>query len=561
MPSVPTYDGLQVAQQGLPSVRRESIASPDMFGAVGERMQKQGNALQNAGSDLAVVAGRMQDRENADMLFRAETAIKNDYLNFETQVRERRGQNAWGATKDAADWWEKKTKEHGENLGNDVQRRLFSEQAAKMRLSSLDGISKHESDQRRISIGESAQASIVGSINMAAATAANAPRAVASEDGSVKQSFDVAPFKSDLVKRVQVLSNINGWTPEIRAYKEAEYLTNFHKQIIQSLADKDASAARSYFDANKSEINGSEQDTIGRVIKIGETKQAGFDFLARPDIQKLGNEADQVAAARDFFAKEPEKREAVIQEIKTRWTEQRQFREAGQKDAADAAWKAYSDAKNINAVPASVLAAMDGRDVFAIKKHAAESAGEALPKTDWDRYYQLRQFALSNPAGFAQLDLRREFPNLGKAEREGLIDLQSKKPHEIKEVASLENQLSNTHDLMKWGTNDKEKKGLFDRTVQQAISAEQQRVGKPLGYEDRQKIIDRMLVEGKVTGSGILFDDKKQVFQVEGSEDAAKFVPTIPKTERTKIEAALKRAGKPADDATIMRLYKAKNGL
>ncbi|SDH22795.1 hypothetical protein [Propionivibrio dicarboxylicus] len=378
---IPTYDTPQVEARALPGVRESSVASPALFGASAEQQVQAGKSALGAGNTIMAAAGIMQDRENADLIFRAETTLKDDYLNFEASVRERKGQNAWGATKDTEQWFAEQEKKHGEALQNDVQRKLFGQSLTKLRQSAIGTISQYEANERRRSIEESADASIVGSINMAATAAADglvvgagpnkgAPATTTDEDGNpivtapdVTVSSNPLPsIKSDIIKRVQVLSDLNGWSPERKQFEEAKHLTNLHKQVVQALADKDATKAREYFEANKAEINGGDLDSIGKVLKFGETKQAGFEFANRPDIMSLASDQDRIAAARDYFKDAPEKREAAIQEIKTRAAEAETFRQRGQRDAGDAAWKVITGGGSLGSIPAATWAAMGGEE-------------------------------------------------------------------------------------------------------------------------------------------------------------------------------------------------------
>ena len=107
---VPTYDNAQVAPNALPGARESSIASPALFGAEAVQQQELGAAGTKAGLGLGKAAEYMQDRENADMLFRAETTLKDDYVKFEQGIKERKGQSAWGATKDADTWFTEQEK-------------------------------------------------------------------------------------------------------------------------------------------------------------------------------------------------------------------------------------------------------------------------------------------------------------------------------------------------------------------------------------------------------------------------------------------------------------------
>lgn len=385
MPRIPTYDTPQAETRALPGVRQSSVASPALFSGSADQQVAIGRGLMSAGSQVDDIAVRMQDRENADMLFRAETALKDDYLKYETSVRQRKGQNAWGTTAETEQWFADQEKKHSDILQNDVQRKLFGQTVTKLRQAAMGSIANYESGERHRSIEESAGASIVGSINLAAANAAEwylkppAPvqppkddataTTTTSEEGTPVNAPGEATatrdpiigVKADIVKRVQVLANLNGWTPERKSFEEGKYLTNLHKQVIQSLTDKDPSKAREYFEANKAEINGADHDQIGKVLKVGETKQAGFEFAERTDIQKLSLE-DQLLAARDFYKNEPEKREAAVHELKTRAAEGEVIRQRNQRAAGDDAWKTITNGGGFKDIPSSTWATMGGEE-------------------------------------------------------------------------------------------------------------------------------------------------------------------------------------------------------
>jgi hypothetical protein len=114
---------------------------------------------------------------------------------------------------------------------------------------------------------------------------------------------------------------------------------------------------------------------------------------------------------------------------------------------------------------------------------------------------------------------------------------------------------------MKWGSGDQAKKGGFDKAVTDAINIEQQRTGKQLNYEQRQQLIDRMMIQGEVDGSGF-FSDRKTFYEVAGTPDAVKFEPTVNKTDRQQIiDRYTKKYGKAPTDAQVNRVYKAWKGI
>lgn len=365
---VPTYDNAQVAPNALPAVRESSIASPALFGAEATQNMELGAAGLKSGLGLGKAAEYMQDRENADMLFRAETKLKEDYLTFERGIKERKGQNAWGATKDAETWFADQEKTHSELLQNDTQRKLFSQSLTKLRLAGVGAVSGHEALERRKSLEESAQASIVGSINMAAATAADgfaghvpATPQIDAEGNEIAPTpgDPISGLKGDIVKRVQVMSDLNGWTPERRALEEGKYLTSLHKQVLQSLVTNNPGKAKEYYDTYKNEIDGSERDGIDRFIKEGtlrEVAQTAVDGIMSKGLGISG--ALNLARQKYKGAEEDE----ITRRIKERFSEREASVGLGAKQSADAAWKIVANGGGRDQIPPALWTSLKGEE-------------------------------------------------------------------------------------------------------------------------------------------------------------------------------------------------------
>jgi len=553
MPKLPEYDSPQTETRALPNVRQSSMASPELFGASATQQLKSGQQITQVGYELSKVAASMQERENVDMLFRAETALKDEYIEFQKTARERRGQDAWGLAKDTADWWEKSTSKHMDNLQNPAQRQMLEKSATRLRQSSVDGAAAYESEQRRQSIESSANASITSSINMAAANA---------QRWKEKRGEDEAPdpvtaAKGEVLARVQALAKLNGWDEKRRTAEEQKQLTMLHNQVIQNLADNNPAKAKAYYSANKAEINGAEHDGIDRLLKTGTTKAVANSF-ADAVIADSMNEADALALARKHM--EGDELTAAVAEVKTRFNERVQYRERAQATAADEAYGIFARTKSLASIPASVLERMDGKVRLALEHDAKLAAENKVPKSDGNRYYELRTMA-ADPAtreAFLKHDLRKDYPSLDKQERESLLDLRDKlsKPDTAKDVETFQAQLSNYHDQMGWGMSiaDRKKKGQFDIVASDAVRAEEKAKGKKLNDAERKVILDRLIIDGKGWGTG-------QYYEVVGTPGEKNFVPVIPKGERTKITEAIQRSGQPVTDAEVMRLYKLKMGL
>lgn len=178
--------------------------------------------------------------------------------------------------------------------------------------------------------------------------------------------------------------------------------------------------------------------------------------------------------------------------------------------------------------------------------------------TDWNLYSQLRGMAVSDPAKFGSYNLTSDFDKLAPGQRETLLDMQTamKDPSKRAQAASLEQQLTTAHGLLKLGSSDHEGKGKFDDAVHKAV---QERIsengGKPLTYEERDKIISRMML--KVSGAGWSAD---YVYQLNPT-NAKDAKVAIPDADRTQIVETLKKRDKPITEANIRAMFNQRYGI
>lgn len=481
MPRVPTYDTPQQQTRPLPAFQQRSAASPALFSAGAEQTTEIGRSLMAAGTVASDIAVKMQERENADMIFRAETALKDDWLKFEQSVRERRGQNAWGATADAEKWFEEQGKQHSQILTNDVQRGLFGQSLARLRTASMANIARYEGEQRKVSLEEAATASIAGSINQAAASV--------DESGSIDPTL-AAGTKSDVSKRIQVLAEINGWAPERKQFEEGRYLTTLHKQVLQAMLAKDPAKAEEYYKANKEEIDGADRDGIEKAIEATGEAKKGQDAVDRIITSGM-TEADALEYVRKNF--EGKLEDDVNVRVRAFFAQQEQARERAQRAANEAGWAHFD--KTGKMPPPNVVAGMDPRTRIEMRRVIRAQAEGHEVKTDMATW----------------LDVNNR---IAAGEQVNLLDYRGRlSPGDIKhfagKMASPEKVLEARMDSedfntladraglhpFKTGQSEDEKRalGTLKQAVEQRINYEQQTRKRVLTRDEKQTVMQQVI--------------------------------------------------------------------
>jgi hypothetical protein len=508
-----------------------------MFSTGSDNLMAAGQMVQKGGQMFSEVVVRMQEQENADTLLRFEAALNDEDRDYRMSLEERKGQLAWGATKDTVKWWADKEKEYLGKLDNDAQRRAFSTRIAKMRDSALDTASKFEKQQRDISFEQSSTAAIISGINRAASKAYLAPKTNRDETAP-DLSFGVDADKEDVIKRVGLQAKLNGWTPEIHEQKLLNTLSRFHEEVIGVRADKDPHGAKLYFDKNKAEIEGTKYENIDKMLKFAGVKELA-QTTAQTLMDKGFSESSGLAEIRRTLKGEDQ--EAAVREWKMRWAEKDAIKERDQRSAAESAWRTFYDPKNTSkTIPARLLTRLAPADLRALKHEQEQAISGADTPTDWAKYEEIRNQAKYDPEGFKQRDLRRDYPDLNRTERKELIQLQTKvsKGDNLDAVWNLDKEIKGTLDTL---GIDKKELNKIQAAIRNGITAESHRLKRPLTSQEQAAQVAKYFTAGEVIGGGLggLYDPNRRYYQLTPEEQSA-FLPDISKEELNAILEAYK---------------------
>ncbi|MES2099045.1 MAG: hypothetical protein V4569_04440 [Pseudomonadota bacterium] len=542
MPTVPVLSGPTIERNALPFVPQSaSAATSEAFGA------NRARALGQVGQLLGDVAQRMQDKEDADQLFRAEVSFDADRQAFEREELGRQGVNAKGGSERAAEFWDKAKRKAAEGVTSEKARALFERRSFNVQRATNDTLMRHEQVETNRSLQDSALARVKSAIDLAVG------------DPSPER---VALARQDISGAIDVVSKIRGDTPEITANLKMASLTQLHKQIVMNAVDSDPDAAKAYFYANKKEINGGDAAVIEHALHKGGLLRDAQD-AADEIATKFTSEADAMAHVQKTYSGDKEK--AIKAELRERFN----MRDA---TVTKAKTEAYAQGQLLVAkgqnVPQSLLLLMDPSQQAALIEHRqararaaaaeARAANASKPiKTDWSLYVDLREKAAADPEGFKALHLGEYAERIGPSQLEQLLDIQGKteksKPKQ-REAATLHQQMSATISALKI---TKAQKGEFQSFVQSAVDDAQETKGKPLTYDERQAIIDRAVLQGP-DPDRILPWGERRMFQLT-PDQRTRFKPNAatdaPATELDALNDALKQQGLPQTPANRLALY------
>lgn len=516
MPKVQTVDGPSVAPQAAPDAYQRA---PQALGGVAAVQARQIGQVAQAADAYIDMRQKEQNRDDLDAVFRAETGLKDDYLKFEREELGKYGVNAKGATERAQAWWGEAEKKYGEGL-TDRQAFAFKRSATGLRQASSSTLARHEQHQSNESLKESSQARIGTAIQAATADPT---------DERVQNS------RKEITESVSIASNLAGDPPEVRERKLAEALTLMHKGVVTRLSDTnnpdDLDRAKAHYYTYKKEIDGATRAVIEKTLERSSVlteAQTAVDELR----VKFG---DDLPAAMKHIENTytGEKEKAVKAEYTSRYSTDKAGKQAMSQTAYETAQLAVVQGQR---VPNSVWNQMDDGHKSAIvekqraeaKRREAEANGKPI-KTDFTTWDKLNRMATDDPKAFAAFDLGRvadkisggdlqEFGNLQRRLRSG-----DEKTH--KEVVSVAQQVDVALDSLSLRANTPDQ-AAARKAIYDALTTEQnQRDNKtPLSYDERQKVIDRQIMQ--VTVPGTLWGTNDKPAYTLTPEQRAKAQPT-----------------------------------
>lgn len=474
----------------------------------------------------------------------ADFKITRDWLDWDAQARQKyRGQTVGEYEVEARKWWDKASEDYGKELSPLARERVGTALGRK-RNSAIASVLSHVNGEREKFADESAAGAITTTIqfgvtNNDPAGAAQRVRQIAAEIGARK-----------------------GWTTEQVQAEQQRNVGQLHIAMVSKLANADAEKAGAYYHDAKSrgEIPVSAQARIEEVLKAEGDSQFASKFAASMATKPFAEQMAEAAKIDD-----PARRDKVMQRVK----EQEGLRAAEQagreKRFSDQAWQMVGQGAR---VPESVLAGMDGRERVQLQdylrqraEHMANKGREAV-KTDPLELSRLLDMQARDPEAFKAVRMEAYAYKISGSDLEQLARSQREllNPKPDKDVVSFNNKVTARIEMMgATGERHAAQRGQFrlaaQKEFERAVAANG---GKALKPEDEDKVLDRLLLEGKGWfGPGPASEADTYA---ESVATGKKFVPKISSGDRKMIVEALKSEGiaKPTDDQVLARFKLAK---
>jgi hypothetical protein len=551
MPRVPLAER-EVADKPLPDARIGAQVSADAAGAaIGEGLTQAGAAAnkiyqqeKRKADEVAVLeADRQLGEHNNDLLYNQDTGVLN-----------KRGRDAFGAPEEAMQSFDDRASEIEQGLANDRQKLAFRKQATTRRTDIDRAIQRHVSVERQQFDTQETESYIANEINAGIAAAGDNERV----DLSVDRTHGAYAMHADR----------NGLPDEWVNQKATEASSKIRVGVIDRLlAGGQDRSARVYYDQYKGDIAGAELPKIEKALEVGsvrgESQRQSDSILGETqDYQKALDKARKID--------DPQVRDAVNTRIKDYFATQKQAEEERRATTfRNSASMIEKNGGDLRAIAPGDWVKLDIGQREALEKRSRQIHEGVEPVTNWTKFYDLMNLASADETRqqFMKMDLMQYRPELANAEFKQITERQSalragKSADEAlqgyrttKQI--VDDALAGAHidPTPKPGSGDAEHVNLFRSTVDQRILDLQLRTGKKATTNDVQTIVDDLLIKGKVPGSGFLWNSSKRVYELKPTEAITMTADKVPKIERDKIEAALRRNGRPVTDDSVVDLY------
>lgn len=346
--------------------------------------------------------------------------------------------------------------------------------------------------------------------------------------------------------------------------------------IETQLSQNKVTAAQSYFDETKSLINGDQINRIEKALKEGTIRKQAQD-QADEIIKAGGTLTEQRDKARALTDKgfDADVRDRAMEYIEHNNAVNDKAKRDDLEAASTSAFNLLDRSRgDLRTIPSTAWESFPGSIKASLRAYSEKLAKGEPVETDWSTWTKLMGQAGTDPAAFANINMMQYRGRLSDEKFSQLTEVQlsirnkEASRADVGDFQSREHLVSTTLDS--YGIETRESKqtpeqrkaiGELYRLLDQRTATQAALTGKKPTNQDVQSALDQILSTSlDVKGSwwnfwprnGAFFDSTKPFLGKDGTTIT---IGDVPQVERTQIEAALRRKGRPVNDTTVLDLF------
>ena len=348
-----------------------------------------------------------------------------------------------------------------------------------------------------------------------------------------------------------------GMGTEVITQKVQEATDAYHGAILDAYSrDNDALGMEQYMKSHGEEMSGTQQaiykeKTAGQVDEQWVLSNAiAYSNSGKPLEQQL-KEIDKITG------KDAKLITSLRESVKNRYNEKIFIKDQAQKDLAESLWKKLIKDPTTE-IP---YGSLKESDWSAMKKYKETAKSGFAQTTDYEVWADIGSKTNKELQGMSASEVMAYRPGLSKTDFDKIftnwMDIQNGKvdPNSfLSDVQTDTGLVTSTMAKINKTSNSKGDKKLkaqllesFTRDLNK-FQADTNRKATP---EEKQKMIDRLLIRGKMSVPGL----DKNVYAFEDVEGTNFYIKDVPKDDRERIIRDLKARGKDTTEDNIRRWY------
>jgi hypothetical protein len=479
---------------------------------------------------------------------------------LEQGIRNLRGKNSVGAPELLEKEWQKGMDEIEKTLVNDAQKAKF-DAVKKARFITLDSVAnRHMGDEMRKHDDMQTTAYVATARDEALA--------------NYKDTERVGLSLMQQEKAINEHADRHGVPDDVRKLNLAEAKSKTQYGIISRLVNSGEDlSAQSYFKTVADQLTGVDKAAAEKILEEGSLR--GESQRRADAIFGKNAESMQAALEQARNIEEPKLRDEVVSRVKSMFGDKKVAENMDIEDLHRRSTDILDKTPNVDLIPREDWTRFSLSERSALKNYAENRAQGKQPATDYQVYYDLTNMA-SGPQ-----PLKEKFMRLNLMDMKYRGNLNDSKFEEMAKLqANMRSGKGDTENILdgyrtdasivndslaavgvnpspKDGSSDSKKVAQFRAEVDRQIRRLQEETGKKANNEEVQGIVDRMLIQGTVKGSGFggWFQTKKRIFEAVPGEKLEILPEDIPMSERRKIQDALRSQGIPVTEDNVFKLF------
>lgn len=516
MPSVPTAKR-RVNESVLPGARVNTQAQEENFGG-GRGIQDIENAAQGLLSTGAQIYKEEKDKADKSVLLDKQSKFLNDYNKLwndpESGFASVKGKQSAEMQEAYKGRFEELANQYQGELANDNQKAMFNQFLSSKRDEWNKKTQNHVFNEVTDYNNKQTESNLQINLEYAVQNYTT--------PGKVGESL------ANQEALIQEFGERNGLPPEDIEMKKLQAKSNTHLGVLnQMVNDGKFKTAKAYFNATKDQVSSEAEEKMFNLIERSVLKGEAIEVTDNLVNQGL-TKTDALAEARKI--EDPDKRDMVVQRLKTRYAEIETIKKEDQFATYNQIGKHILGGGNLDDLPESQVMKLSYKQLKEFQEYERKKkAGESI-NTDLKVYHELEQLAADRPNAFKQLPLEKYLTKLKEGDFKHFSKLQAglrKNDQEtiseldgIRSKKDIVNQTLNEMQIdysRKASSDDIKKANLFRERVDNVVIEKQRELGRKLNNNEVNEIVEDLRTD-LVLNKGFIWDDTKKSFEL-GIED------------------------------------------